>query len=208
VEQHFEFYVIDDVVEKPVQDLLEDTLLGADTNWVFNRHRAYANHNEVTRETKNSLMTFSHLIQSGDVTHTDKINLYLSVVKNSMQKIGIKSAECFNAVSHIQLPKSMSSLYGVPHVDSHTPNQSYLICIYYVTDSDGDTLVFKQNTSNTTQEQVKSGIINIETDVVQRITPKKGRAVVFDGSQYHCAGRPHKDSIRCVLNFNIRNIIR
>jgi hypothetical protein len=35
-----------------------------------------------------------------------------------------------------------------------------------------------------------------------RVTPKQGRAVIFDGKYYHTARQP-KDKLRCIINFNI-----
>ena len=39
-------------------------------------------------------------------------------------------------------------------------------------------------------------------DVVMRVTPKQGRAVIFDGKYYHTAEQP-KDNLRCIINFNV-----
>ena len=36
----------------------------------------------------------------------------------------------------------------------------------------------------------------------QKVTPKQGRVVIFDGGQYHTA-QQCKDKIRCIANYNI-----
>ena len=71
--------------------------------------------------------------------------------------------------------------------------------LYYVLDSDGDTLI-----TNKTFDQEKKHYLDIPTeeDIVLRVTPKQGRAVIFDGKYYHTARQP-KDKLRCIINFNI-----
>lgn len=73
--------------------------------------------------------------------------------------------------------------YYVPHTDMDVSNG--VTGIYYVCDSDGDTLFFDDN-----------------KNVVQRFTPKKGVFVYFDSNTVH-AGQPPKNSMfRCLVNFN------
>jgi hypothetical protein len=38
---------------------------------------------------------------------------------------------------------------------------------------------------------------------IERITPKKGRIVFFEGSMYHCSSRPATKT-RAILNFNFQ----
>lgn len=68
------------------------------------------------------------------------------------------------------------------HVDIELPHQVFL---YYVNDSDGDTVFFKDD----------------EKTEIKRVTPKKGRGVFFDGSIKHCSTRPSK-SHRCIFNYD------
>ena len=41
-----------------------------------------------------------------------------------------------------------------------------------------------------------------ELNIIKRISPKKGRALVFNGNRYHSSSGPTKD-IRCIINFDI-----
>jgi len=67
-----------------------------------------------------------------------------------------------------------------PHVDRHHP---HLVCLYYVNDSDGDTVFYDESGNE-----------------IKRISPKKGRVAFFDGSIQHSAGNPTKNH-RAVINF-------
>ena len=78
----------------------------------------------------------------------------------------------------LQVPTSSPPPFE-PHIDQHIP---HWVCLYYVNDSDGDTIFYNN------KEEIK------------RITPKKGRIIFFDGSIYHTAGQPSKNH-RAVVNF-------
>ena len=69
------------------------------------------------------------------------------------------------------------------HID--TPDDHY-VCLYYINDSEGDTIIFDDN-----------------GEELQRVTPKKGRIVFFEGSMYHCSSRPASKT-RAILNFNFQ----
>jgi|TARA_R100001463_G_scaffold5049_1_gene17820 oxalate decarboxylase/phosphoglucose isomerase-like protein (cupin superfamily) len=91
----------------------------------------------------------------------------------------VESAKMF-----LQIPVNRDLYKGKQdeaHVDQANPHQVY---IYYVLDSDGDTIVFKNKKE------------------WKRITPKQGTLVTFDGSLWHTAEQPTKGT-RCIMNFNV-----
>jgi hypothetical protein len=81
------------------------------------------------------------------------------------------------------------------HVDDST---RHLVLLYYVLDADGDTIIVDKEFINKEEKNLKYNDYNI----VAKVTPKKGRAVLFDGRYYHTAEQP-KQNVRCVVNFNI-----
>ena len=97
-----------------------------------------------------------------------------------------------------------NDLYKNIHYDSHN---KHVVMIYYANDCDGDTLLFKNKrgwdiiSNNKTKKEVQNGIFdNIE--LIQSITPKKGRVVIFDGALLHSAGWSNTKN-RYAVNFNI-----
>lgn len=74
--------------------------------------------------------------------------------------------------------------YGVldPHPDFKDPD--LITFLYYVTDSDGDTFIFNEETDT----------------VLSRHTPKKGTGIVYPSSTIHAASVPMKYEIRSALN--------
>lgn len=78
-----------------------------------------------------------------------------------------------------------------PSVKPHTKNNIHTdldiehnVCLYYVNDSDGDTILFNDDGSERF-----------------RYTPKRNTALVFDGSIKHCASTPSK--LRMVINSDV-----
>ena len=39
--------------------------------------------------------------------------------------------------------------------------------------------------------------------IIDRVTPKQGRVVLFDGRQYHANYLPRKSDVRSVINMNL-----
>jgi hypothetical protein len=74
-----------------------------------------------------------------------------------------------------------------------------MVLIYYIVDADGDTILFDK----TTNDMPKSELDISRLSVLRRITPKKGRAVLFDGSIYHATTLPILDK-RCIININLK----
>ena len=81
-------------------------------------------------------------------------------------------------------PPSIKPITLPPHTDQETP---HLSCIYYINDSDGDTILFKDD----------------KKTEIKRIKPKQGRIVFFDGFIPHCSSRPALNT-RAVLNFDFK----
>lgn len=65
-----------------------------------------------------------------------------------------------------------------------------IVAVYYVNDSDGDTLFFKDKNSD--------GMYEIE----DRFTPKKGSLVYFNETVLHANHPPRISKARCIINFN------
>ena len=95
-------------------------------------------------------------------------------------KLNILLIDIIQARIFLQIPSINSGRNGI-HVDIFNP---HWVCLYYVCDSDGDTILFDDNENE-----------------IQRVSPKKGRIVFFDGSIKHCSSSPAKTH-RAVINFD------
>ena len=62
--------------------------------------------------------------------------------------------------------------------------------IYYVNNTDGDTFIFNE----------RCPLLTRQVTLDQRITPVKGKAVIFDSSTFHSSSSPINFKSRIVLN--------
>ena len=83
----------------------------------------------------------------------------------------------------LPVPNATEDSYDAPHIDN---DLEHIAIIYYVHDTDGDTFIFDD-----------------DGNILKRVSPKKNRIVLIDGSVVHAAGFPIKNTERCVINYNI-----
>lgn len=89
--------------------------------------------------------------------------------------------------------------YAAPHVDFNT-GHPYNTLIYYVNDSDGDTIIFDKIFNPL--EEVYDPVFAEPLPELLRIKPKKGLALFFNGHRFHAGNFPINESSRIVINFD------
>lgn len=94
--------------------------------------------------------------------------------------------------------------FNTPHVDFTMPH--YTAC-YYVSDSDGDTVLFDQKLNDTgiiefTDSNFKQYVENTKFTIAERSRPKKGKVCVFDGLRFHSSTKPKQHERRMVITVN------
>jgi hypothetical protein len=111
---------------------------------------------------------------------------------NTVGKYSILKSRTF-----LQLPlRSLSgSEYDAHHIDML---EGHFALLYYVCDSDGDTVIFKNMYS---KKHPKPPELHELKEKI-RVTPKQGRVVIFDGYYWHTATQPAA-SARCVINTDV-----
>ena len=118
-------------------------------------------------------------------------SLFLPMLKDTIRYIGLKQEETgiLQGRSFLQLPTNIQREdVDTPHIDIF--DRKHLVALYYVCDSDGDTIIY--------HERSKAETFTIK----QRVTPKQGRMVILDGGLYHTAEQ-RLHSTRCVVNYNL-----
>lgn len=107
--------------------------------------------------------------------------------------LGLKIKDIEYMRAFLQMPlneKYMKARNGI-HVDMGVP---HLACVYYMNDTDGDTIIYDQTYNGETHPKTFTEH--------KKVTPKAGSAVVFDGSRYHCSSQPSQ-SLRCIINMDL-----
>jgi hypothetical protein len=93
--------------------------------------------------------------------------------------------------------------YNTPHVDFLW---DHFTACYYVNDSDGDTIVFDKKMSDMglslSDEVMRRYVEKTEFEIVKRVSPQKGRVVIFDGKRFHSSTKPRNHKRRLVITVN------
>ena len=183
--------IFDDVIDLEYQNIIKEILLG-DRQYKGYDFPWYLTH-DVTKPAKADSQlrpAFFH----GYVDYPSELSsvfhdVFIRLIQNSCAKIDRKNVDVLQGRSFCQLPISSDKIsVDTPHIDI---KEDHFVMLYYVCDSDGDTIIYN--------EQIKSETYTLQ----QRVTPKQGRVVLFDGSYYHTAEQP-LNNIRCVVNYNLR----
>jgi hypothetical protein len=108
------------------------------------------------------------------------------------EKTGIRLDAVERIKANMLLKSDMpDDKYNTPHID--VPDADYKSLLYYVKDSDGDTFIF-----NETFNDKKALTLN------KRVSPRKGKAVIFDSNIWHASSNPRQNQNRVVLNLIFR----
>ena len=111
-------------------------------------------------------------------------------------KLGLSDIQVLQGRSFLQFPINTDGTIDTPHIDIYDDeegNIDFIVALYYVVDSDGDTVIYNE------REKDPDGNYTIKGSV----TPKQGRMVIFDGALYHAAKQPINSNTRCIVNYNL-----
>ena len=170
--------IINNFLSKEKANILEQDFMGHLIPWFWNDSTTNID-DKIKHTTKNTidLGQFVHSIKSEEMT-SSIFEGFKKVVNNINYNnlIRIKANLNSNKTGY------KKSSHQPIHYDSHSTG--YKSLIYYVNNSDGDTIFFNDNLKE-----------------IKRVNPKKGRAVLFDSNILHCGSNPIKSDVRGVINF-------
>jgi hypothetical protein len=191
-----EFYCFyDNILPEEQQIFIKKWLIENDTfPWFFYNstvpeHYLRQQHNDVFL---NDSIQLTHSFVSYDI-HTKKsqidspyYNIAEIIIKKFINLYNYKNVQILRAKTNLQFQynNTTENSYCAPHIDLL---ESHHVLIYYVNDSDGDTFLFDKNKK-----------------IVNRISPKKGRILFFNGDILHASSLPIKSKYRSVINFDIK----
>ena len=171
------YKVLDKLVSPLEQDNFENLLTSNNFAWFISENDKTVDEDEY----KIRKLKFPNIRESVQLSHT-----FCYPVDNNKTEINSDkyddTIKLFNNVmAHFKLNKLEH--HNTPHIDVSTIK--HYVAIYYVNDSDGKTILF-----------------NKDNTVKIKVSPKKGRFLVFDGSILHTGSHPIKNKKRMVVNYN------
>ena len=160
--------------------------------WFYNDYTASKDKDYLDRIKNNKhffdSFQFTHIFYNMGEKNSSYFDKIIKILEDT--KINWKSIERIKANFTTNLTNRKPGDIVVPHQDIK-PNSDYyknkkaISMIYYVHDTDGDTVFY--------DDECKK--------ITKKVKPKKGRVVIFDSLIFHSYMRPVKSDKRVVINF-------
>lgn len=147
----------------------------------------YRNYNNVK-----DTFQFSHLIREQNTVISNFYPLLypLIVLLEKQTSLNIKDniirIKCNLLLKDENFPLNFTNQ---PHQDVITKDPNIRALLYYVNDSDGDTVIFKEN-------NIDTKTLNVNT----KISPRQGKAVLFNSTYLHASTSPRISERRSTVN--------
>jgi hypothetical protein len=138
---------------------------------------------------------FRHKLYGNDIPESPYHYIVTPVISEITKRMNQQVVSIVNA--HANLGLNLGEPFeGLPHTDANrisgndmeleTEIDKRFTAIYYVDDSDGDTIFYDDDITE-----------------IFRVSPEKDKCVVFETNTFHSGSLPTKHSIRRVLNINL-----
>jgi hypothetical protein len=182
-------------IDKDYADILSELMLGDEFPWYWNSGTLYPETDDgcvIDSKTKDSHQ-FTHTIYLNNQPQTEYYHYFTEMVHYLEPHIG-KIKRVIRIKSNLMVGDGAypEGLYNGPHVDYHGDN--LLSFVYYVNDSDGDTVIFDEHLDGNPHNLT-------ELTEVDRQTPKAGSGIVFNSQRVHTSSTPRFTDRRVVINY-------
>ena len=179
--------VVEDFISLNYQDVLERYFVNDDWNIPWDKKDDITVPEDSPYTGKNKV-GYSHVLATTTENFPNPVstawNFVFPMVFEGFNKAGINVDFLWQSRTFKTPPSDINDPEYI-HVDSHS---YHWVCLYYPHDSDGDTVFFNEKWPDVTMDNAPTTNFTEYT----RVTPKKGRAVIFDGTRFHSAYRSKK----------------
>jgi len=176
--------VYDNIIPPPLSEFVEESVIKSG-EFPFNYKEKFQKYHPIHSPEASSLFGFGNTyIKEGEIQDKNLV-VYNQILYQASVKLNFIIKDIITARVWLTTPQEKNHI-TIPHRDLPYP---HLVCLYYINDIDGDTLFFEDDKST----------------IFKKISPKKGRVVVFDGSIFHAPCIPTINP-RAVINYNFNTI--
>lgn len=195
--------ILDDVIPLIFQNHIKETINDNTFQWYF--------YNSVYGETEIMKPKNPKITETPGIIHTvfmlpqeinsPKFHMCLKLLHyvRNYKKFELGDMLRIRIRRTLQTPNHTFEKHNIPHVDLDEAS-NYKSLIYYVEDSDGDTVLFKNKWK-------KGDSVSLDTENLneyKKISPKQGKCVLFDGHVFHAGNNPINYIKRTVINFDFK----
>jgi len=195
--------IIDDVIPKLYQDELEHFVMSV-LPWYYQPDITFSD--ELLRELDKKGISserrpgFGSMVFDPSKKFGTPNNMLTPILYSAVSNTPYTLNEVLLIRGFMSMPVSADKVNKIdkPHIDGY---HDHYVCIYYVNDSDGDTVIFNKTLNRAFDDPLTKEMNPNDLPVLQTVTPKKGRCVIFNGKFYHASTQP-TTGMRCIINFN------
>ena len=180
--------IIDNALNGSLLISIQEKIESEQMSWYFLENSASSEDKELIKQAPLNF-SFGHTVLT--IEEDSDAPVVLSNLYDSTNSIGLILKDAFELekiYNIFRLRWGMTTTLNKIH--SHTPHTDFLfphkVILFYLNDSDGDTYFYDK-----------------EHKIIDSVTPKENRAVLFDGSILHSSSKPIEFSRRIVLNINL-----
>jgi len=214
---------IDDFLPERIFSKLESLVDSSDFAW-YRTETAYNSTGQVKHsEISNGVTTSLKDVEQVSLANTMYDNqhgydsIFLRTSSWCQAALGYHGFDCQN-ISRIRFALQQTSKgnnVNNPHLDAY---HDHTVLLLYLTDADGDTLLYNNKVERSSDGVIKGGeyivddsswhtyltnyVNNNEFTEKVRVSPKRNRAVVFNGDYWHSSSAPKEKADRIILNAN------
>ena len=183
-----EIFVFDDVINFTYQAKIKELLMGEGTfnNLDFPWYFSLDISNGEYYEDLGGRCAFIHDFANENGIVSKFHPFFLKLIQNSCKKINLKKIEIFQGLTIFELPTPKKDFIDDPY---NSP-KNCLSMIYFVSDSDGDVIIYNE------KEKCESYTIK------KKISPKQGRVIILDGQLFRVEEEPNEYK-RCIVNYDL-----
>jgi len=187
--------IFDNIISLEKQEEIKNLLYGNNFPWYYI--------NDVTLSNKNPYQqrpALNHLYVDDERINSDKFSKIKIIFDEGSKRLN-KKFKPIKVRSFMQFPLNKNIIgenyKDTPHLDMEKPHTVFL---YYVNDSDGETIIYDYNSKNINDVPLFENI-----KIIKKVKPKQGRLIVFDGFTWHSSSQP-RNNVRTVINFDLCSI--
>ena len=186
--------IVDNVTTPPNVAYLENLML--DQPWFYLRNTAY---NQFASDMKPYDPSWVTMIYNYD----EIVNpIMMSAFQSVLIKVLYEQKLSMSKLIRVRAGLTTRTPYPITH-DPHVDwDNEHMTGLYYLNDSDGDTIIYNEKRDQTLTETSYQWSKNKNFTVQKSITPKADRFVIFDGATYHSSTSPTTTDYRIVINYN------
>lgn len=186
--------VIDDIIPVEHQIAIEKLVSSDNFGWVFSETCAYKNgdiefYQFEPEFFENAVDTplFGHVAWNQYGRNSAYFDVFIPILEALPYKI--LNLERLKVNLTVATKDTRPDTHSFPHIDFI--DDRLITGIYYINDSDGDTYIFNEFHPH-------KGKLTLN----RRVTPKRGRIVLFNCNRYHAGNNPSGNHPRLNLNIN------